>query len=279
MRHWKIIKILNNNVIFVKDSSDKEYIAVGNGIGFRHKVNESLNDEEIIKLFTQMGSHSKSKLLSILDEIPFDRFELAMELVDYAEKALNRKLSDNLAISLADHLHFLLQRYQDGVIFPSFASEEIKRFYQEEYAVGCNIVEMINKEYDIELNYDEATTIAFHIINATEQGSKKTLSIMYGVRDVVNIVEKGFNVKFDINSLEYSRFIIHLKFFMKRVVINSKETIESSHSLLKRFELEFSDIKQVIQRVEDYIKDNYNYKMNADDKLYLFVHIRRLLKE
>lgn len=279
MNHWTIIKVLNNNVVFVKDNHDKDYIAVGNGIGFRHKVSEKLGNEEIIKLFTQTEKQSKSKLLDLLNEIPFDRFELAMDLVDYAEKILDRNLNDNLAISLADHLHFLLQRYQDGVIFPSFASEEIKRFYQEEYAVGCNIVDIINKRYEIKLNNDEATTIAFHIINATEQGSQKVLPIMYGVRDIVDIVEEGFQVKLDINSLEYSRFIIHLKFFMKRVVVNSEVALETSHSLLKKFELEFSEIKQVIQRVEKYIKDKYNYTMNADDKLYLFVHIRRLINK
>ncbi|WP_312426645.1 PRD domain-containing protein [Lacrimispora sp.] len=275
---WKIVKILNNNVVFVVDSKNQEYIAVGNGIGFRHKVRENLSDDEIIKIFAQINNQVKNKLVTILEEIPFDRIELTMQLVEHAEKSLDRKLNENLAVSLADHIHYLLERYKEGIMFPSIASEEIKRFYQEEYAIGCELVDIINKKYNIELDYEEASTIAFHIINASNQRGQKTLEIMYGVRDLVNIVTESLHIEPDMESFDYSRFIIHLKFFMKKVFLNSSEASHDNNSLLQRFELEFPAIQEIVQNIEMYILSKYQYQMGDDDKLYLFIHIRRLLK-
>lgn len=275
---WKIVKILNNNVVFVVDSQKQEYIAVGNGIGFRHKVRECLSDDEIIKIFAQMNNQAKNKLVTILEEIPFDRIELTMRLVEYAEKSLNRKLNENLAISLADHIHYLLVRYKEDMLFPGIASEEIKRFYQEEYKIGCEIVDIINEKYNIKLNYDEASTIAFHIINASNQRGQKTLEIMYGVRDLVNIVTESLHQEIDLESFDYSRFIIHLKFFMRKVVLNSKETGHGNNTMLQRFEQEFPPIHEIVQNIEGYILNKYQYQMVDDDKLYLFIHIRRLLQ-
>ncbi|MFT4107545.1 MAG: PRD domain-containing protein [Lacrimispora sp.] len=279
MECWKIVKILNNNVVFVVDRQKQEYIAVGNGIGFRHKIHEYLSDGEIIKIFAQVNNQVKNKLVTILEEIPFDRIELTMQIVGHAEKSLNRKLNENLAVSLADHIHYLLERYEEDMLFPGIASEEIKRFYQEEYAIGCEIVDMINKRYHIELGYDEASTIAFHIINASNQRGQKTLEIMYGVRDLVNIVTESLQIQLDPESFDYSRFIIHLKFFMRKVVLNSRETDCGNNSMLQRFELEFPFIDETIKNVERYILSKYQYQMHDDDKLYLFIHIRRLLQK
>lgn len=276
---WRIVKILNNNVVFVVDNKKQEYIAVGNGIGFRHKVRESLSDDEIIKIFAQINNQVKNKLVTILEEIPFDRIELTMKLVEHAEESLNRKLNENLAVSLADHIHYLLVRYQEGMLFPSIASEEIKRFYQEEYKIGCELVDMINKKYKIRLDYEEASTIAFHIINASDQRGQKTLEIMYGVRDLANIVTESLRIEPDLESFDYSRFIIHLKFFMRKVLLNSQEISHENNSMLQRFEVEFPAIHEIVQNIEMYILNKYKYQMGDDDKLYLFIHIRRLLKK
>lgn len=276
---WKIVKILNNNVVFVVDNKTQEYIAVGNGIGFRHKVRECLSDDEIIKIFAQINNQVKNKLVTILEEIPFDRIELTMKLVEHAEISLDRKLNENLAVSLADHIHYLLVRYEEGMLFPSIASEEIKRFYQEEYKIGRELVDMINEKYKIQLDYEEASTIAFHIINASNQRGQKTLEIMYGVRDLANIVTGSLHIEPDEESFDYSRFIIHLKFFMRKVLLNSQELSHENNSMLQRFEVEFPAIHEIVQNIEMYILNKYKYQMGDDDKLYLFIHIRRLLKK
>lgn len=279
MTYWKIIKILNNNVVFVADAQEQEYVAVGKGIGFRHKVNEYLSEDEIMKIFAQINKQSKRKLVKISEEIPFNRLELSVKLVEYAEKSLNRKLDDNLAISLADHLHYLIERYKEGVIFPGIANEEIKRFYQEEYKVGCEILQIINNQYNLKLGVEEeASNLAFHIINASNQRGQMTLEIMYAVRDLVDIVTTENPIEFDLESEDYSRFIIHLKFFMRKILLNKEDKKARKNPMLKQFEQEFLEANSIIRTIEVFILTKYNYQMSDDDKLYLYIHIGRLLQ-
>jgi len=279
MTYWKIIKILNNNVVFVADAQEQEYVAVGKGIGFRHKVNEYLSEDEIMKIFAQINKQSKRKLVKISEEIPFNRLELSVKLVEYAEKSLNRKLDDNLAISLADHLHYLIERYKEGVIFPGIANEEIKRFYQEEYKVGCEILQIINNQYNLKLGVEEeASNLAFHIINASNQREQMTLEIMYAVRDLVDIVTTENPIEFDLESEDYSRFIIHLKFFMRKILLNKEDKKARKNPMLKQFEQEFLEANSIIRTIEVFILTKYNYQMSDDDKLYLYIHIGRLLQ-
>ncbi|OQO82996.1 hypothetical protein BH739_17020 [Enterococcus casseliflavus] len=279
MTYWKIIKILNNNVVFVADAQEQEYVAVGKGIGFRHKVNEYLSEDEIMKIFAQINKQSKRKLVKISEEIPFNRLELSVKLVEYAEKSLNRKLDDNLAISLADHLHYLIERYKEGVIFPGIANEEIKRFYQKEYKVGCEILQIINNQYNLKLGVEEeASNLAFHIINASNQREQMTLEIMYAVRDLVDIVTTENPIEFDLESEDYSRFIIHLKFFMRKILLNKEDKKARKNPMLKQFEQEFLEANSIIRTIEVFILTKYNYQMSDDDKLYLYIHIGRLLQ-
>lgn len=279
MNYWRIIKILNNNVVFVEDSQKKEYIAVGKGIGFRHKIRDCLSEYEIMKIFAQVNNNTKNKLVTKLDEIPFDRIELTMELVEYAENSLKRKLNDNLAISLADHINYLIERYKEGIIFPGIANEEIKRFYQEEYNVGCEMLRIINKKYNLEIGFDEeASNLAFHIINASDQRGYKALEIMYGIRDLIDIVTKKLPIELDLESLDYSRFIIHLKYFMRKILLNLNEINLGENPMLKQFELEFPLAQPIISDIEEFISTKYNYQMTDDDKLYLYIHIGRLLQ-
>lgn len=279
MANWKIIKILNNNVVFVEDDQAKEYIAVGNGIGFRNKVRDYLSSNESMKIFAQIDHQAQRKLVKISEEIPFDRLELSMELVEYAEKQLKRKLDDNLAISLADHLHYLIERHNEGITFPGIANEEIKRFYQEEYKVGCEILHKINQRYQLKLGIDEeASNLAFHLINASDQRAQETLEILYAVKDLVDIVTTENPIEFDLESQDYSRFIIHLKFFMRKILLNIKDTEVRCNPMLKQFEQEFVEIKSIIETIEIFVLTKYHYQMSDDDKLYLYIHIGRLLQ-
>lgn len=279
MKHWRITKILNNNVVFVTDDQKREFIAVGNGLGFHHRVYENIYEHEIINIFAQVNNTKNNRLVTMLEEIPFDRIEMAVEMAEYSEKKLNRKMNENLILGLADHIHFTLQRYKDGMIFPAVASEEIKRFYQEEFQIGLYIIDRINERYNVKFNTDEASAIAFHIIQASSERKKSTIDILYGVRDVVQIVTEGLSIELDENSLDYSRFIIHLKFFLRKVVLNTVSQSDTDRTMLANFEVEFENIANIVESVNQYLVTKYDYQMNDDDKLYLFVHIRRLFKK
>ena len=96
----------------------------------------------------------------------------------------------NLLSGLADHINFSIMQYKQGLQTSKLVNEEVKRFYKEEYLIGIYAVNLINEKFDIQLPKDEATSIAFHLITATENKSNhQALVIMQGVSDIIKIVE------------------------------------------------------------------------------------------
>ena len=71
----------------------------------------------------------------------------------------------------------------------------------------------------MELNEDEAASVALHIVNAEyDTGVRNTMNITCLIRDVVNIVSEYLNIELQEESLHYARFITHLKFLGQRIL-------------------------------------------------------------
>lgn len=90
---------------------------------------------------------------------------------------------------------------------------EIQNFYPVEYAIGKKATEMINERFSIKLSDDEAGFIALHIVNAAlDTNINDIVSITEMIQSIVAIVKKYYNMEFDTETLDYSRFIVHMKF-------------------------------------------------------------------
>lgn len=175
--------------------------------------------KENYKLYTLQNNLLKIQFKALLNEIPFKCIELTQEIIDMAKTDLNRNFNQGLLVSLSDHINFVSKNYLKGYGSYSLVSEEIKRFYHEEYEVGLKALDLINRYYQINLNKKEASAIAFHLINAEFNNNvSKTTSILKSIDDILNIIEANFGLELQEDSLYYSRLVIHLKFFMQRVI-------------------------------------------------------------
>lgn len=98
--------------------------------------------------------------------------------------------------------------------------DEIKLFYKDEYKVAKHAVEMINDFYHIHLESNESASIAFHlIIGSTNQNEKDIEIILKGTKDILEIIEKSLGIELKETNQGFYRLVIHLKYFMKRVII------------------------------------------------------------
>ncbi|GGB53162.1 transcription antiterminator LicT [Lentibacillus populi] len=276
----KIKQILNNNAVIATDKNQKEVIAIGKGIGFKYHSNDWLDEADAIKVYVPMNSSYREKIIPLLEEIPFDCITLTEKIIDYAEKTLKVTLNQNLIINLADHINFSIRKFKEGMDLSNIFTEDIKRFYSDVYSVGVHAVKMINDFYHVNMNGDEAASIAFHIIDAMGNSTTEdTFKIITGVNDIVEIIEHHLNLSFDENSLDYSRFIIHLQFFMKKIYLEDNKNSSSYSSFtLQLNEQKYADIDECIGKVNKYTSKKHNYQLTGDDKLYLKIHIIRLVK-
>ena len=276
-KYYRINKILNNNAIEILENGT-EIIIIGNVEGFNHKVNDYITMKENYKLYTLQNNLLKIQFKALLNEIPFKCIELTQEIIDMAKTDLNRNFNQGLLVSLSDHINFVSKNYLKGYGSYSLVSEEIKRFYHEEYEVGLKALDLINRYYQINLNKKEASAIAFHLINAEFNNNvSKTTSILKSIDDILNIIEANFGLELPEDSLYYSRLVIHLKFFMQRVIKGESDD-ENFEKLIISAK---SDINKKIgitlDSIERYLNEEFDYVLSEAERFYLLVHISRII--
>lgn len=279
---YKTFKIVNNNIVIVKDSNGREMIAIGKGLGFKKNKNDIVYPDEIMKTYIYLD-RQKNLNLALFEEVPFEVIEVSQHIIDYATKTLNQKYNVNLLVSLSDHIDFSVKQFKQGNNTAKLFNEEIKRFYKDEYQIGKYAVQYINKTLHVDLPRDEATSIAFHLIVASQEKTNiETRELLEGVNEIVNITVKYLGKPIDEDSLAYSRYIIHLKFFLSRIVSMSNQALhgnEKFSSIFGQLVTKYDQVEKCIQEISKLINEKFNYRCTDEDCIYLMVHIVRLYEQ
>ncbi|ASW44029.1 BglG family transcription antiterminator LicT [Clostridium isatidis] len=271
-------KILNNNVVVSIDpKTKKEVILMGSGIAFKRKVGQEIEEDKIEKVFVVDDKRMGNKLKKLINEIPDGVFELAHEIISYASKELNRKLDKQIYISLSDHMGFAIKRYKNKVEIKNDLLDEIRRIHKEEYKVALWALKYINSKLKINLPEDEAGFIALHFVNASyQETSKESILATNIVKGILNIIRYYYSVEFDEEDINYDRLLTHLKYFAKRVVTNTQNS-DNNNEFLELASKSYSEAYNCALKIKLFIEDNYNYKVNDDEIVYLTIHIHRVI--
>src|SRR5699024_3077774 len=125
---------------------------------------------------------------------------------------------------------FAIERYKTGFPIENALLWEIKRFYNHEFLIGKEALSMIRQKLGYELPEDEAGFIALHIVNAKlKTGNVERITEMTKIiQNILTIVKYEFKMDIDEYSLDYERFITHLKFFVQRLFVGQKLESEDS---------------------------------------------------
>ena len=80
--------------------------------------------------------------------------------------------------------------------------------------------------------------------------------------------------------MDYSRFIIHLKFFMRSILFERKTRTDNiPDSIYKSLQLKNTVASQCVEKIAEYVSETYGYDPTEDDKLYLLVHVLRTVEQ
>lgn len=271
----KITKKINNNVALGIDSKGKEVVIFGVGIGF-HEIPYELKDLSLIK---KTYYDIDAKYIGLLSEIPENIINVSSKIVDYAKRKLNCELNPSLAFTLADHINFAVERLKKSIDLSNPLSNDIKHLYKVEVEIGREALDFIEKDLQIRFPDSEATSIALHIINA-EGGFNdmhEVIKVTKVLKEITKIVEECFNFKIDQESLDYSRFVIHLRYFMQRIQQQEKQTSQGDKALFESLIAQYPGTYKCFRKIDDYFKNTLKWKYSEEEQLYLMVHINRLL--
>jgi len=273
----KIAKVYNNNVISAFNEKNEELVVMGRGLAFQKKPGDSVDEDKIEKIFALKNNDMSEKFKTLLYEVPIEYMEVTEDIIKIAKSRLGRNLNDSIYISLTDHIHFAVERNQKGYDIKNALLWEIKRFYKQEFVIGLEALKIIQEKLGVLLPEDEASFIAMHIVNAElNQEMPNVANITKVMQDILNIVKYHFKMDFDEESLNYFRFITHLKFFAQRLY--SKTYIEDDDPFL--FETVREKHKaafECTEKINEYIKNQFDYSLTNNEKLYLIIHIQRVV--
>ncbi len=275
----KITRILNNNAVIIFDSNDTECVVLGKGIAFKKKIGDNVDPNAINKVFTLKDKSLSEQYQKIVANIPLEHLEVSAEIIEIIKTELGNRINDTLYITLSDHIHTAILRFLDGVTIVSPMKWDIKHFYNTEYQLGLKSLKIINNRFKIDLPEDEASFIALHIINSQMDNNsiQQVVEITKIVQEILNIVKYYFSIDFDTESIQYYRFITHLKLFAQRLVNNNSWRDEQIDDLITIIKDKYQTSYKCVQRISKFISRKYEYILSNEEMLYLTIHIQRVI--
>ncbi|OJG64604.1 hypothetical protein RV07_GL003980 [Enterococcus malodoratus] len=260
------------------DTKGLERILIGRGIAFRKKVGETVEKDKIEKTFVVDSPNVADRFVQLIEEVPINRLEMVTLIIKNAEVELQKTFDGNTYIGLADHINYAVNRFRNGEHIRNALLLEIKKFYPREYTAGMNALEKITYYEGIELNEDEAGFIALHFINGgMNNDTAQTLLTTEMLQKVVLIVEDCLGIQLDTESLNYVRFVTHLKLFIQRVIINEprREAVPEMFDQVVQF---YPRATESVGIIKHYLQDKLACQIYPEEEMYLILHVQRLIK-
>ncbi|MHA7579567.1 BglG family transcription antiterminator LicT [Paenibacillus vandeheii] len=275
----EVVKILNSSVVLARrGEDDKEIIVMGKGIGFKSKPGDIVSDDEIEKVYVLENETISSDLTALMKETPKEYLILADEIISYAKHTLSRHLSDHLYVSLTDHLYMATKRFRDNMTIQNRMLWEVKKFYPQEFSIGMYGLSLIHNQIGLSLPEEEAANIAFHLVNAqqNDDNMNQVMLMTNTVKDVLNIIKIHYQVELDTHSINYSRFLTHLQFFIQRL-FEHKTLNTQDHELFDQIASKYPQEEECVLLIKEYIEARFEHTISSEEMMYLIIHINRVM--
>lgn len=273
-----IEKIINNNIVVSLNKADNEIIVIGKALGFKKNIGDTIDESLIEKTYVISKEWNTNKLTQMLWDIPIEHIQVANEIISFAKVSLGKKLSENLFLTLVDHIHFAIERKEQGIELKNALLWEIKRFYNHEFLIGKEAVSIIRNRLNVDLSENEAGFIALHIVNANLDMKEVSQAAEMAeiIQNILNIVKYHFNIEIDEYSLNYERFVTHLKFFIQRlfgdVRLNDLETVQFMLKIKDQYAKEYA----CAMKISNYVESVFHRLLEEDELIYLTIHLKRI---
>ncbi|KUF22595.1 MULTISPECIES: BglG family transcription antiterminator LicT [Bacillus] len=275
----EIIKVLNTSVVLAKRDDGKEIIVMGKAIGFKNKPGSLIQESDIQKIYVLEDQSTSNDLAELMRETPEEFLIMTDEIISYAKRRLSTHLNEHLYISLTDHLFMATKRFKENLTIQNRLLWEVKKFYPDEFSIGLHALELIEKQLGIQLPEEEAANIAFHLVNAqqTKDNLNQIVMMTNMVKDILNIIKMHYKIDIPTDTINYSRFLTHLQFFVQRLLEN-KMLETDDHDLIDQIMRKYPEEVKCVEKIEKYIKTSVDYTISSDEKMYLIIHVNRVVQ-
>ena len=274
---YKIVRLINNNVVMCKDKEDKRCMLIGKGIGFKKQPQDIIRDlTNVEKVYYLVDENNAKAYSSIVESTKSEVIGAVEEAITLIESYTQKPLNESIHVTLLDHINFAISRIENKINIKNPLIHEIKFLYTEEFLIAEKVIEFLNDKLKIEFPYDEVWFVTMHIHAAiTEKKIEETSMANEILSDILHFLDKNLGHKIQRNSLEYFRFLTHLRFSIDRAM-NGKNV---ENLLIDTIKEKFENSYNLAERLSVYIYEKYKIYFNDGEIGYIALHLQNILNE
>lgn len=279
----KIIQSLNQNAVLVLDNNGKEMVALGKGIGFNKKKGDIVHETAISRFFTIQSSEQEQHILENLKSIDSEVYILAEDVVHFAEQELQKKLHESFIFTIAKHIQFAIDRSGEEIEYDPF-QYQLNYLYPAEYRVAKELVSFLNQKYHLRLKRQEESFFTLHLVNGLIDSEQfnDIVQLSHLLNQVLMLIDEEVSVKLEKESLAYSRFVIHLRYFLIRALSKFKSVSEEDiriNELLDLTKEMYPDEYKILYSIKVFFGQEHQLYFGIDEDLYLLLHLVRICRK
>ncbi|MHC5374107.1 PRD domain-containing protein [Enterococcus sp. LJL120] len=279
----RYLKKINNNVALVEDDNHKEYIILGNGIGFNKKAGDAVDESLIEKKFIadQEPGASYTAIAQAVNEIDPKILAVTTKITGLADQEMGTTFPTTNFFALADHLQYAIVRGATVADAEDFTRIEIKKFYPKEYQLAKETIALVKTETGVQLPPAEEVYLTYHFLNASSNFSKadEAANMTAIIQRILDIISYHLHLELKEDSLSYSRFITHLRYFILRKINHEENDVLQASGILDVVKEKYKKSYQAALKVSQYLAAEKSWQLSEDEMLYLTLHIQRVIQE
>lgn len=123
---------------------------------------------------------------------------------------------------------------------------------------------------------DEAAFIALHIANARSDGDIAEVEVTTKIlKAALKIIKLTYQIELDEDSLDYGRFVVHMKYFVGRLM-KKKLLDQNDPVFIDMIKQQYSKAFGCAVKIGQLVTEQYDMDINDDELVYLTIHIQRI---
>lgn len=270
-----VVKTFNNNIVLVNvDNTEK--ILFGKGIGFGKKPGGIIEKGTVVnKVFAIEQEENRKNLSELIKQTDEKFFGICEEAICEIADEIDDEFNESIHISLIDHLYLAIKRIKNKEKVDNPFLVQIQTLYSKEFNLAEKICGIVGEKFNVIIPESEIGFVALHIHSAiSNQSLSSTMKNNYLGKKIVEYIEKEIGYTIDKKSLDYARFLTHIKFAIQRILEN-KKNINELNELIK---VSFKESYRIAKEASKIIEKELNVKVDEDEVAFLAIHIERLKK-
>lgn len=271
---YRVIKVLNNNGVLVyHNETGREMILLGNGVGFGKKPAQQIEQISGAKIYTLVTRKKEQSVLKVVNGIKPGFIEAAGRIIEEAEKVF-QEVNHEILLPMADHIALAAKRAKENRQIPNPFTPDIRVLFAREYAVAMKGRDIIKDMMGYEISDDEVGFLTLHIhAGLSDEQVSVALDTTRIINEGISMIEHAFDMKFQEDSLAYTRLMSHLYYMVARTRKGESTKVDFNDFIFANY----PETGRVAEEVCEYMGRLLKKTVAKEEVGFLAIHIQRVI--